>query len=171
MPPQPTIPLRAVPRRTVAKGAAWAVPALTVASAAPMLAASTECEFGLDVSVTEADVDPVTLELHFEVTLLAGTCASTASLDSPLSLFFDLWGPSYSGAWITNDGGLTPSQGGGALTYTVMTTHTFTMPDDTTSWVMTIARHQGADLYSIPFTLSGTGVSTVGVEWNPPPTP
>ncbi|YAL82627.1 hypothetical protein ACMYYO_11925 [Dermacoccaceae bacterium W4C1] len=68
----------AVSRRTLAKGAAWSIPALTVAAAAPALAASLTCEasvvrratvtsqngsanrrYSISVSVTNSGTEPV----------------------------------------------------------------------------------------------------------------
>lgn len=56
-------------RRQIAKGAAWAVPAVTVAAAAPALAASTSCPAGsLTVSVVNCRVLGLLSAPYFTIT-------------------------------------------------------------------------------------------------------
>ena len=72
-------------RRSIAKGAAWAVPAVTVAAAAPALAASTSCPAGA-LQVTALCPPPLsTTSLRFRISNPAGS-ACTVPAGTPLTL-------------------------------------------------------------------------------------
>ncbi len=75
-------------RRTIAKGAAWAVPAVTVAAAAPSLAASPSVCTGADLQLTVENCRLVGLlspEASFRITNPAGS-GCTVPTGTPVTL-------------------------------------------------------------------------------------
>lgn len=82
-----------VSRRTITKGAAWSVPVIALASAAPATAASPACSFGLSATITGQATTPIYCRVNVSVILAKGTCGGTAPFEKALTVAFQLDSP------------------------------------------------------------------------------
>ncbi len=82
-----------VSRRTITKGAAWSVPVVALASAAPAAVASPACSFGLAATITSQHVTPIYCSVNVSVILAKGTCGGTAQFEKALTVAFQLNSP------------------------------------------------------------------------------
>lgn len=148
-----------VERRTIAKGAAWSIPVIALAGAAPAASASTSCSFGLTVDVTKEQFkNGGTVAGTFVLTLVAGTCGADATIDTSLQVQFTL--PSVYDYWYCNPAD--PNEGelfsGDDRTVTILTTAPFVRPDDQMTLAFSASSNNGSR--PITFTVSAPAVTT-----------
>lgn len=94
-------------RRTLAKGAAWAAPAVVVASAAPMVSAS-PCEYTISVDPSRSckKANANNYRLVFAVTAVGTGCANPANCSATITRVYERTGQGrtlWSGAAVTGE--------------------------------------------------------------------
>lgn len=160
-----------VSRRTVVKGAAWAVPAITVATAVPALAASGDYPVPGD-NCKDASV---TSNLAFRLYIVGATSTITFTSSSPVS---NIW-PTPSavkfyacGVTLTN-GTYVEADGVGTFTFTVTNLGTATYPyvvignsGVTNSGTQTITANQTDQS---PWLITSNSPNCSAIGWNKPP--
>lgn len=150
-----------VQRRTIAKGAAWSVPVVALAGAAPAASASTACSLGLGVNIV-FEQDRVTYSyVRAELTILAGGCAAGERLDVPLQVQFTLNSPYLD--WDCDV--FKPSHGFTGGSFTVQTTQTFAGAGDSGRFSLSAGKRGAAT--PITFTISAAGLTTTTFTANP----
>lgn len=82
-------------RRSIVKGAAWALPAVTVAAAAPVAAASPSCVTAIGASVCASGFLPVTYTYSVD---LQNTCATSVTVTVTVTASLSSGGSDSSGA-------------------------------------------------------------------------
>lgn len=150
----------AVPRRTVAKGAAWSVPAVAVAAATPSLAASTDCKFGLNVTGEVTYFRDDFVDMHLYPTLTDSGCPDGTTLTGDLTVSFTLDSSAYTGTFFSPYD-LTGGKGtDGTYTYsrTMNDTTVPSTPQDAPQIIISFWLVPGSENVPVTFTVSGPGV-------------